>query len=122
MRSESCSGLCDAAHGCEAVPPSQPTHTSIAPWHPAMFGFDYPHQSQWPYNTTGSQINWNGGVAKVPLREKDKRPESYWVGNGMREYPPSEGVFLELESGGVLTRELCGGGAKGGLWRGVPFV
>jgi hypothetical protein len=75
-----------------------------------MFGFDYPQQSQWPYGgASGASppgCSWDTERAKWPIREDQHRPESFWLSNGLRDYPPPEGVFLEIESGGTLTLDL----------------
>lgn len=76
-----------------------------------MFGFDWPKQTEWPYNgASGANMpgcSWDSERAKWPIREDDRRSESFWLSNGLRDYPPPEGVFLEIESGGTLTREWC---------------
>ncbi|CAK9783953.1 hypothetical protein CC85DRAFT_11841 [Cutaneotrichosporon oleaginosum] len=81
-----------------------------SPHHPAMFGFDYPKQSEWPYGgESGANppgCVWDSARAKWPIREDERRSESFWLSNGLRDYPPPAGVFLEVESGGSLTLDL----------------
>lgn len=71
-----------------------------------MFGFDYPNQNKWPYTDGDKDANYGNGRPNNPLRAVEAHPESFWLGNGLRDYPPPPNVFAEIPSGGVATCKL----------------
>jgi hypothetical protein len=48
--------------------------------------------------------SWNNNRPVVPLRQSAKLETLEWFGHEeLKEFPPADGEFMELESGGVLT-------------------
>ncbi|BEI80878.1 hypothetical protein CcaverHIS002_0200380 [Cutaneotrichosporon cavernicola] len=78
----------------------------ISGWHPSMFGFDYPNQSNYPYKTAGPAPNYNNNRPVTPIRLSAKPSENFWVSNGLRDYPPAPGQFLDLPTGGATRFEV----------------
>ncbi|GMK56416.1 hypothetical protein CspeluHIS016_0302560 [Cutaneotrichosporon spelunceum] len=78
----------------------------VSPWHPSMFGFDYPNQSNYPYKTPGPSPNYNNNRPVTPIRLEAHKGEDFWLGNGLRDYPPAPGQFLELKAGGNTFLEV----------------
>ena len=91
---------------------SRQAHPSIALWHPSMFGFNYPFQSGGTSTTlsriliVGPENNYNNNDPVVPLKLADELAEEQWFAHGFKGYPPEDGVFMELDSGGTFVGEL----------------
>lgn len=83
------------------------TEAHVSIWHPAMFGFDYPNQSAYPYNNGGAAPSWNNNRPVTPIRLSDAQREETWIGNGLRDYPPAPGQFVDLPSGSNARLDLA---------------
>ena len=90
------------------------TDRSIALWHEAMFGLNYPDQASGESSrpspflteyklTPAEKQNYNNNAAVEPLRERDGLDTSKWFAHGYKAYPPVEGKFAELPAGGAFT-------------------
>lgn len=77
----------------------------VSPWHPSLFGFDFPNQSQYPYKNGGTAAYGNNRPV-TPVRLSMNKGEDFWLSNGLRDYPPAPGQFFEVKSGGSTTVEL----------------
>ncbi|RSH91054.1 hypothetical protein EHS25_010230 [Saitozyma podzolica] len=75
----------------------------VALWHPSMFGYNWPNQSTADPN--GQQNNNNEPVN--PLRENSNLTVSEWFGHGLLDFPPLEGDYLDLVSGGSIMGQLA---------------
>lgn len=73
----------------------------VAMWNKGMFGYNYPNQA-------GDKVqNWNTNEPVVPLRESDGFSVDQWFGHGYKSFPPLEGDFMDLPSGGTYMGELA---------------
>lgn len=47
--------------------------------------------------------NYNTNQVVNPLKQADNLNTDQWFGHGMKGYPPADGQFMELESGGTYV-------------------
>ncbi|GFZ45114.1 hypothetical protein JCM24511_02840 [Saitozyma sp. JCM 24511] len=75
----------------------------VAMWHPSMFGFNFPNQA----STDPTMQKPNNNEPVNPLRNDMNLTVSEWFGHGLLDYPPLEGDFLDLVSGGSIIGQLA---------------
>lgn len=78
----------------------------VSPWHPSMFGFDFPNQSAYPNTNGGAAPQYNNNRPVTPIRLSMNKGQDFWISNGLRDYPPAPGQFLDIRSGGGTHIEV----------------
>ncbi|ORY31423.1 hypothetical protein BCR39DRAFT_92543 [Naematelia encephala] len=74
-------------------------HASVC--HPSIYGLN------WPNQVTDAVQNWDNDQFVNPLRKSDNLTTDMWFAHGLKDFPPKDGDYLDIPSGGTLVTEIC---------------